>query len=523
MTKTDAEIQREREEKAARLDNWSRLDIQLGSQDPKVDEVVEEVYGLMEGLSGFAGKSNIQKKHLRVILLNLYANHLEDPYRYTGFFRRVSNYRPRGRYNTLGISKTVIKVVDSLTKLNLVEQVRGHYFRGVSGQSHMSRMRPKQTLIAVFAEHDLSELSVERVATTECIILRESNPAGTRRLELDYADDRNTTRMRAELCKYNNLLRRTFIDIPEFPEGGVPPSSGSRTININRTNKFVRRIFNNGNWDDGGRFYGPWWQNVPKLWRKDIRINDEQTIEWDYSGLHIILLYALKDLDYWEVGGGDPYELPGREPSARLRRLLKIILLVAINADDMTKTLGGIRWHINQRLEEYGWVREEGIDIEELVDEFAERHQPIKEYFFSRMGVRLQNFDSRIAELVINELTARGIPCLTIHDSFITTRQEEQHLETAMGRAIERGVQEILEKAVSNRMKRSLEKDKVIPWEKLKLLNRPNEDREKLDDYWQEQREWVIGLENGKYPEYVTRLNRHRSTKWEENYYQPPH
>ena len=97
-------------------------------------------------------------------------------------------------------------------------------------------------------------------------------------------------------------------------------------------------------------------------------------------------------------------------------------------------------------MEEYDWVREEDIDIEELVDEFAERHQPIKEYFFSGMGVRLQYFDSRIAELVINELTAMGVPCLSIHDSFITTREEEQHLETAMGRAIVRGVQEILEK-----------------------------------------------------------------------------
>ena len=136
------------------------------------------------------------------------------------------------------------------------------------------------------------------------------------------------------------------------------------------------------------------------------------------------------------------------------------------------------------------------------------------------MGVRLQNFDSRIAELVINELTAMGIPCLSIHDSFITTRQEEQHLETAMGRAIERGVKEILGTAVSNRMKRSLGEKEVIPWKRLKLLNRPFRNREKLDDYWQEQREWVIGLENGKYPEYVTRLNRHRSIKWDENYYQ---
>ena len=73
---------------------------------------------------------------------------------------------------------------------------------------------------------------------------------------------------------------------------------------------------------------------------------------------------------------------------------------------------------------------------------------------------------------------------------------------------------------VSNRMKRSLGEKEVIPWKRLKLLNRPFENREKLDDYWQEQREWVIGLENGEYPEYLTRLNRHRSSKWEENYYQ---
>ena len=90
-----------------------------------------------------------------------------------------------------------------------------------------------------------------------------------------------------------------------------------------------------------------------------------------------------------------------------------------------------------------------------------------------------------------------------------------------MNRAIERGVQEILGTEVSNRMKRSLKEEEVIPWKRLKLLNRPFEDREKLDDYWEEQREWVIGLENGKYPEYVLRLDRHRSATWAENYYQP--
>lgn len=486
-----------------------------------MDEVVEKVYELMEGLEGFSGKSNIQKKHLKVILLNLYSNYLEDPQKYTGFYRMVNRYKSKGRYNQLGISKTIIKVVDCLMELDLIEHERGHYFRQVSGKSHMSRMRAKPLLTEIFIDFEWTDLSVERAATTECIILREVDPFGNVRVELEYEDDNDIRKMRTVLTRYNNFLRRTYIDIPEFPDEGVLSTSRSRTIHINRTNKFVRRVFNNGNWGDGGRFYGPWWQNIPKRWRKDIRVNDEQTIEWDYSGLHIVLLYALEGLDYWEVGGGDPYELPESEPSERLRRLLKIVLLVAINAQDMTKTLRGINRHINLDLEEYGWVREVGMNIRELVNKFAERHQPIRDHFFSGKGVRLQNFDSRIAELVINELTARRIPCLTIHDSFITTRQEEQHLETAMGRAIERGVKEILGTAVSNRMKRSLGEKEVIPWKRLKLLNRPFGNREKLDDYWQEQREWVIGLENGKYPEYVNRLNRHRSATWAENYYQP--
>jgi hypothetical protein len=521
LTKTEKEIQREREEKAVRLDNWSRLDMHRWSEDPKVDEVVEKVYGLMKSLQGFSGKSNIQKKHLKVILLNLYSNYLEDPQEYTGFYRRVSNYRPYSRYNRLGISKTTIKVVNCLLTLDLIDHEKGHYFRDSVGKSHMSRMRAKPSLIRIFVEFKWTDLSVERATTTECIILREVDPLGNVKVELEYDDNNDTRRMRTSLTRYNNLLRRTCIDIPEFPTEGVLSTSGSRTIHINRTNKFVRRVFNNGNWEDGGRFYGPWWQNIPKQWREMIRIEDEQTIEWDYSGLHIVLLYALKEMNYWEIGGGDPYQLPDRESSERLRRLLKIILLVAINAQDMTKTLRGIHRHINLDLEEYGWVREEGLEIRELVNEFAERHQPIKEYFFSGKGVRLQNFDSRIAELVIKELTTRGIPCLTIHDSFITTRQEEQYLGLAMDKAIVQGVQEILGTQVSNRMKRRLAEEEVTPWERLKLLNRPFEDREKLDDHWQEQREWVIGLENGKYSEYEKRLNRHRSAMWAENYYQP--
>ena len=50
--------------------------------------------------------------------------------------------------------------------------------------------------------------------------------------------------------------------------------------------------FNNESFEDGGRFYGGWWQSIPSEYRKYISLNGDLTIEMDYSSIHIHLLYA---------------------------------------------------------------------------------------------------------------------------------------------------------------------------------------------------------------------------------------
>ncbi|MGY8867008.1 MAG: hypothetical protein ACKVJK_15530, partial [Methylophagaceae bacterium] len=40
-----------------------------------------------------------------------------------------------------------------------------------------------------------------------------------------------------------------------------------------------------------------WWQSIKEDWRKQIYINNEATIEQDYSGLHVNLLYDLQGLE----------------------------------------------------------------------------------------------------------------------------------------------------------------------------------------------------------------------------------
>ena len=112
--------------------------------------------------------------------------------------------------------------------------------------------------------------------------------------------------MRQLLHGYNKLLEKTFIDIQsldvpriELPEKKKRRQSNKQVfVNITHHDKFVRRIFNNKTFDDGGRFYGGWWQRIDSDYRKDIRMNDVTTVEIDYSSLHVILAYTEAGLNY---------------------------------------------------------------------------------------------------------------------------------------------------------------------------------------------------------------------------------
>src|SRR5665213_2823864 len=51
------------------------------------------------------------------------------------------------------------------------------------------------------------------------------------------------------------------------------------------------RVFNNGSFKEGGRFYGGWWQGIPSRYRQYITIDGHTTWEYDYSYLHPAMLY----------------------------------------------------------------------------------------------------------------------------------------------------------------------------------------------------------------------------------------
>lgn len=182
---------------------------------------------------------------------------------------------------------------------------------------------------------------------------------------------------------------------------------------------FIHRVFNSGKFSLGGRFYGAVYQQLPSAYRKHIFINDNPTIELDYSALHIRMLYHMEGVDFRK----DPYE--GIEE----RKKFKTVQLILINAEDRKKAVCGIR----KELMEMGYrtgLKDE--DIEGLIETFVSLHPTISKFLHSGIGLKLQNIDSKIMDNILTNLTKMGIPALPVHDSVIVEKRYEEELEHQM-------------------------------------------------------------------------------------------
>ncbi len=186
----------------------------------------------------------------------------------------------------------------------------------------------------------------------------------------------------------------------------------------------LHRVFNNGEFQYGGRFYANY-QTLPKKFRKHIVINGEPTVEWDYAAHHIRIAYHKEGIDYRE----DPYMAMTGDKSERT--VFKLLSLVVINAEDDVGALQGFRNSNRAKLKELlGDLTD--ATLKPLLDRFREAHPKITHYLHSGAGVEFQNIDSRITERILMEMTAQGIPCLPIHDSYIVPVRHQECLKQAM-------------------------------------------------------------------------------------------
>ncbi len=419
---------------------------------PKTSEN-EIVIGVINRLARdiLLGENVKRKNHLKYLLLDLCARYRETPLGWIYYSRDSTFYTIPPNYNPLGVAyRPLIAVIDKLISFDMVESKKGFY-DDETGVAFQSRIRPTPQLIEYFENIPLKELK-DAYIYDESIQLRtkvekkvtKKGKTKTKIVNkfLKYEDDEMTCGLREQVHFFNDVIAKAHIDLYQPDTDGFDALEIAPTeLRINLNNRSMHRVFNDA-FTLGGRFYGGWWQNVPKTLRDHILIDGEPTIELDFKGFHIALLYAFKGVDYFSSNpDADPYKVEGFD-----RETVKLLLQTILNAKDPNEAKSGFRQaRFKSRLPVI--PKEE---LNQLIEKFESMHALISEYFYKGEGKFLQRLDAEITDCVIHACMKRGEPesdvsgdvvmrkflVLPLHDSFRVQAKYKEILHDVMTRSL---------------------------------------------------------------------------------------
>ena len=407
--------------------DYSRsLDIHLTTDHPEINKLVEVIFHKYFN----SRKKEVTLAHLKVLLLHLYLAWNTDPKMEIGVYMSPNSYTTVKRYNKLYITKTMIDVVTILRNHNVI-----NFHKGSETNHKVTHIWASPTLANYFKKIGISIFEINQ--SKELIVLRDKE-----KKDIDYRETSKTRDMRRVLGKYNEILSQTFIDIP-FLEKPYIEYKGRKHF-VNQHSKLVRRIFNNGTFNKGGRFYGGWWQHISEKQREKILMDDREIIEINYKSLHPILAYANKGIDFWKTVNvtkysyfNDSYDVPtnGLKDKKDSRTAVKLLFSTALNAKNEKECFKTFRDQWDYEYQPYTGLFSDTF-LKQLLDNIRDRHYQIDDMFCSGFGIDLQKWDNDIIEYIVSDFTERNIPILCIHDSFIIWKEQLDLLVNNMNTAI---------------------------------------------------------------------------------------
>ena len=421
------------------------IDVHRWSDHPEVKALVEEVWEryLPEEFTGKSGDNTTGpkpktpfKKQLRVLILDLYVAWLQDPELSIGMSMSVNEWKTNSRYNALHLSKKLIQMANVLVVAGMLDKANASYAGPGAKGNRTTRIRASAQLQSLFQSAKFKRDDVSRFEGEEIIILRDEKDASKVGKQLEYEDTTHTSAMRTELKAYNSLIQSSFIDIATLqkPLIQVDPEDSASYIPIHQDNSRSRRVFSRSDWELNGRFYGGWWQRVNDDWRSKIFIDDQPTIEVDFKGLHIAMLYALAGSEMTH----DPYDIPQSlfqtYPKAVVRILVKRLALTAINAKNKSSAYKAFRESFPAQ------SLGKSLDnktLNNLLKAFLTHNPILTDCLFSDRGIHLMYLDSQITSYIHNHFTSLGVPVLSVHDSYIIDHMRVAEMRQVMAEASE--------------------------------------------------------------------------------------
>ena len=406
--------------------------------DERVQVVVDallESYKSGRGVPSKEAYTSIYRAITRQILSSLYQSY--NSYKSVSFPLHNRHYDSKKPQNIKFSYRYTMDVYNKLLELNWVVVTA----KGVENEN-VTRIAAAGDLEQAFKEWGLRWMLPELLPEQDCVELRDvvRNPDGTpkrtgkkkktKKIALVVPDTKEVQQHRRRLTWINKKLRQHCVSIDlsnenllkleeQLAKGGEADKDNYRSLHLQRVQ--LTRIFSRGEMNLGGRFYRGWWQHLPGKHRPHIRIDGKKTIEVDYSGMALRIMYALNNIPFKTED--DPYDIGLKQWTGKSdirRKPLKRTVNALINDQD------GVYRISKSELKLFGETENS------FMDKLLTKHPVLKDRLGSSIGLEAQYIDSQIAEAVMIELLKEDVVVLPIHDSFIVPAGYQQWLETAM-------------------------------------------------------------------------------------------
>ena len=186
------------------------LDVHRWSEHQEANLFVDEVYDTFLNRQE-QENARIKKKHLKVILLDLYVAWLNDPELNIAVHMSPAAYSNgtvfssgKSRYNELNIKVSTIDIVHRLGEAGLIGRKDGWQDSG--GKGFLTRIWPTPKLTKLFEDVAFGYFDIRYAENRETIILRDED-----KVDVEYDNERQAKPMRLLVEKYNKLLERSSL------------------------------------------------------------------------------------------------------------------------------------------------------------------------------------------------------------------------------------------------------------------------------------------------------------------------
>jgi hypothetical protein len=306
-------------------------------------------------------------------------------------------------------------------QVGFIEDVMRGFKTADGNHGQRSVVRLKGRLFEHISPALFDARTIRREMDSEVLVLRGSKLRTTNHAEdIDYPETDLTRRLREEVECINAYLGRASIKLlPGYQE--LATEDGQPIDPLRHT---VRRIFNNGNWEQGGRLYGAFWEIMRREDRfRFLRIGTrshpegETIANVDYGQLYPRLAYLEagqcppEDVDLYDITG-DGQHRDG------WKQLVNALLLT--NKAFRSWPEGAAK-HFPP-----------GTKLRDAVSAIRRRHVPIADLFGSGAGIKLMRKESDMLIATLLRMFRHGVTALPLHDSVLCAVSDAPAAEATM-------------------------------------------------------------------------------------------